>query len=81
MATATRVPIEVYLHSSSEPDAEYVDGEIEERPVGENDHSAWQNAIGLWFNLVAQEWSVRIRPELRIQAAPTRFRVPDVTVT
>jgi Uma2 family endonuclease len=80
MATTTRVPIEVYLGSSYEPDAEYVDGEIEKRPVGENDHSAWQNAIGLWFNLHAQEWRIRVRPELRIQVAPTRFSVPDVTV-
>jgi hypothetical protein len=39
MASATRVPVEVYLCSSYEPDAEYVDGEIEERPAGENEHS------------------------------------------
>jgi hypothetical protein len=45
MATSTRVPIEVYLRSSYEPDAEYVDGEIEERPMGERDHAAWQAAI------------------------------------
>jgi Uma2 family endonuclease len=80
MATATRVPVEVYLRSSYEPDAEYVDGEIEERPVGENDHSAWQEAICFWFRQHAQEWNVRVRPELRIQTGPTRFRVPDVTV-
>ncbi len=42
MATATTVPIEVYLRSSYEPDAEYVDGVIEERPMGELDHAAWQ---------------------------------------
>jgi Uma2 family endonuclease len=80
MATATRVPVEVYLRSSYEPDAEYVDGEIEERPAGENDHSAWQEAICFWFRQHAQEWNVRVRPELRIQTGPTRFRVPDVTV-
>src|ERR1700677_4665032 len=28
LATTTRVPIEVYLRSSFEPDAEYVDGQI-----------------------------------------------------
>ena len=33
MATATFVPVETYLRSSYEPDAEYVDGEIEERCV------------------------------------------------
>ncbi|HXP08694.1 MAG TPA: Uma2 family endonuclease [Acidobacteriaceae bacterium] len=80
MATATRVPVEVYLRTSYEPDAEYVDGEIEERPVGENDHSAWQEAICFWFRQHAREWNVRVRPELRIQTGATRFRVPDVTV-
>ena len=34
MATTTHVPVEVYLRSSYEPDAEYVDGKIEERPMG-----------------------------------------------
>ncbi len=45
MATTTHVPVEVYLRSSYEPDAEYVDGKIEERPMGEFDHAAWQLAI------------------------------------
>src|SRR5580700_8732956 len=78
--TQTYVPVEVYLRSSYEPDAEYVDGQIEERPMGEYDHSAWQEAICFWFRQHAQDWNVRVRPELRIQVAATRFRVPDVTV-
>jgi Uma2 family endonuclease len=80
MSTTTRIPVEVYLRSSYEPDAEYVDGEIEERPMGEYDHSAWQAAIYLWFQRHAREWNVRVKPELGIQVAATRFRVPDVTV-
>jgi hypothetical protein len=32
------VPLSVYLKTVYEPDAEYVDGEIEERPMGEDDH-------------------------------------------
>jgi hypothetical protein len=80
MSTTTHIPVEVYLRSSYEPDAEYVDGEIEERPTGENDHSAWQDAISFWFRQHARDWNVRVRPELRIQVAPTRFRVPDVAV-
>ncbi len=76
-----RVPLEVYLHCSDwEPDAEYVDGEIEERPMGQNDHSAWQNAIAMWFNRHAKEWNVRVRPELRVRVAETRYRVPDVAI-
>ena len=49
MATTTHVPVEVYLRSSYEPDAEYVDGEIEESPMGEFDHTSWQQAIQIWF--------------------------------
>jgi Uma2 family endonuclease len=80
MSATTRVPLEVYLSSDYEPDAEYVDGEIELRPMGEFDHSSWQQAIQKWFWQHEKEWNVRVRPELRIQAAATRFRVPDVTL-
>jgi hypothetical protein len=34
------VPLEVYLSTSWEPDAEYIDGVVEERPIGEYDHSS-----------------------------------------
>jgi Uma2 family endonuclease len=76
----THVPLEVYLASSFEPDAEYVNGVIEERPMGEFDHSSWQHAIELWFAQRAKEWGIRVRPELRIQVSRGNFRVPDVTV-
>lgn len=79
-AAASYVPLEIYLHSSSEPDAEYVNGEIQERAVGELDHAAWQSAIQRWFWLREQEWGIRVFAELRVQVAPARFRVPDVVV-
>jgi Uma2 family endonuclease len=72
--------LDLYLKSSFEPDAEYVDGVIEERPVGEYDHSSWQHAIELWFAQHAKQWSIRVRPELRVQVSRSRFRVPDVTI-
>jgi Uma2 family endonuclease len=79
-AQVMHVPLEVYLASSFEPDAEYVNGVIEERPMGEFDHSSWQHAIELWFAQRAKEWGIRVRPELRIQVSRGNFRVPDVTV-
>jgi Uma2 family endonuclease len=79
-AQPTHVPLEVYLSTSYEPDAEYVNGAIEERPMGEFDHSSWQHALELWFAQHAREWSIRVRPELRVQVAEGNFRVPDVTV-
>jgi Uma2 family endonuclease len=80
MGTTTYIPVEVYLRSSYEPDAEYVDGEIERRPAGELDHASWQQAIQKWFWQHEKEWDIRVLPELRVQVAATRFRVPDVTV-
>ena len=81
MATTIHMPIELYLRSSEyEPDAEYVDGEIEERPMGELDHADWQTAIVTFFRGHVKEWNIRTYTELRVQVAPTRFRIPDVTV-
>ena len=77
---STAVPVEVYLRSSFEPDAEYVDGEIHERPPGEYDHAAWQEALIVYFREHAAEWNVRAKPELRVQVSPSRYRVPDVAV-
>ncbi len=80
MATTTHLPVEVYLRSSYEPDAEYVDGKIERRPAGEWDHSSWQHAIQKWFWLHEKEWDIRVLLSLRTHVAETRYRVPDVTV-
>jgi Uma2 family endonuclease len=83
MATAhSYLPIDDYLRSGSiyEPDAEYVDGVIVERPMGQWDHSTWQQAIQLWFTAHKDDWEIRVRPELRIRVSPTRVRIPDVTV-
>ncbi len=48
--------------------------------MGEFDHAAWQAAVQRWFFLHDTEWNINVLPELRVQVAPTRFRVPDVTV-
>jgi len=82
MATATPVRISTseYLHTSYRPDCDYVDGVIEERNLGEFDHSALQEALLEWFRSHRQDSGLRAYPELRIQVSPTRFRVADVCV-
>lgn len=80
MSTAVLISREEYLHTVYEPDAEYVDGIVEERCMGEYDHANWQGALLAWFRTHAQEWNVRAFPELRVQVSATRYRVPDVTV-
>ena len=43
MATATTlIPIEEYLRTTYHPDRDYVDGEIQERNLGEREHARLQ---------------------------------------
>jgi hypothetical protein len=44
---ATLIPLEEYLRYSGEyePDADYVDGELELRPMGQYDHAPRQQAV------------------------------------
>jgi len=69
-----------YLATVYEPDAELVDGVIEERPVGEKSHAKWQKAIQNWFFLHEEAWGMLAYPEVRVQTSATRYRVPDVLV-
>jgi Uma2 family endonuclease len=81
MAAAPQLtPLDVYLSSSFEPDADFVDGVIEERPMGEWNHANWQAAILEFFRSRRTEWNIRAAAELRVQVAPNQFRVPDVCV-
>ena len=79
-AQLTRVPLEVYLSGSYEPDAEYVNGVIEERPMGEWNHANWQAAILEFFRSRRHDWNIRTAAELKVQVSAGNFRVPDVTV-
>jgi Uma2 family endonuclease len=79
-AQPSLIPVEEYLRMTSEPDCEYVAGVIEERPVGEYDHATWQAILVSFFTARQEELSIKARPELRVQVAPNRFRVPDVTL-
>ena len=72
MATASQpvhMSLDLYLKSSFEPDAEYVDGVIEERPVGEWNHANWQAAILEFFRRQRIGWKIRAIAELRVQVS------------
>jgi Uma2 family endonuclease len=79
-ATLPFVTIEEYLHTSYEPDADYVDGEIEERNVGEWDHSKLQKYLILALAAFEAEGDYLVAQEQRVQVSATRFRVPDTCV-
>jgi Uma2 family endonuclease len=80
MATAIRpqVSLSEYLRSSYSPDCDYVDGELQERNVGELDHAEVEGALVQWFRNHGSEWNIRAVPEMRVQTGPSRFRIADV---
>jgi Uma2 family endonuclease len=80
MSSAALVSVQEYLATSYRPDRDFVDGELQERNLGEFEHSFLQSAILAWFWTRQKEWNVLPLVEQRVQVAPTRFRVPDVTV-
>ncbi len=80
MATTVLVSEQEYLRTSYEPDAEYVDGVIEERNVGEDQHGAWQITIGAFFFNRSRDWNIRVRTELRTKTGERRYRIPDLAV-
>jgi Uma2 family endonuclease len=80
MTTATMVPVDVYLSSMYDPDCDYVDGEVQERNVGETPHSLTQKFLMLFFGTHERDWGVRILPEVRVQISMSRYRVADLCV-
>ncbi|HWG20886.1 MAG TPA: Uma2 family endonuclease [Terracidiphilus sp.] len=74
------VSVEEYLSTVYEHDCEYVDGVIEERDLGEFEHSYVQGLLITMFNMHEEDWGVFALPEQRIQTRKTHFRIPDVTI-
>ncbi len=67
-----------YLRTSFHPDRDYVDGEVQERNLGEFDHGTVQAFLASWFFQHRHEWQLHVIPELRIRVSATRVRIADV---
>lgn len=80
MATAVHVPLSEYLATTYEPDCDYVDGEVLERNLGDEQHAALQLAIGAIFYVNRRAWGIRPSTELRLQVSPGRYRIPDICI-
>jgi len=80
MATTAGISVSEYLSSSYEVDCDYVDGELQERNVGEWKHGYLQLLLGRIFGNHRKDWAVWTATEVRVQVRKDRFRIPDVTV-
>jgi len=79
MATSpVLLSIEEYLRTSYHPDADFVDGEIEERNLGEYEHARLQFILAAMFARYEHDWNVRGLTEQRIYINSSRVRICDL---
>jgi Uma2 family endonuclease len=80
MPVDTRVSEEEYLHTSYEPDCEYVAGEVVERNGGELGHSWLQGLLTIYFGRRRKLWQLHVYPEIRIRLRAGHYRIPDIAI-
>jgi Uma2 family endonuclease len=78
--TPTLFPIEEYLRTGYRPDADYIDGEIEERNLGEFQHARLQTLLAAFFFSNEKACQIQTVVEQRIRVAARRVRIADVAV-
>jgi Uma2 family endonuclease len=78
--TPVLLSIDEYLRTSFHPDADFVDGAIEERNLGEYEHSKIQTLIAVIFTINQEAWHTNAVVEQRIRITENRVRVCDVAV-
>ena len=79
MAT-TQLSLDEYLGTDYEPDRDYVDGELEERNLGEKEHSITQAFFIKWLAKHEDEWKLEACPEIRLRIGAQRVRVADIAI-
>jgi Uma2 family endonuclease len=80
MPSGTLISVEEYLHHTYRPDCDYIDGEVQERNLGELEHSSAQGQIVHYLKVRYPHLLWKILPEQRVRIAATRYRIPDVCV-
>ncbi len=78
--TPALLSIDEYLHTSYKPDVDFVDGEIEERNLGEFEHARIQTALASFFFTREKDWQIKAVVEQRIRVSPTRVRICDLAI-
>jgi Uma2 family endonuclease len=78
--TPTLISIDEYLHTSYKPDADFVDGEIEERNLGEFQHARLQTLLAFFFVKNEKAWAIQTVVEQRIRVSARRVRIADIAI-
>ncbi len=73
--------VEEYLRTRfDDADRDFVDGEVFERNMGEAEHSIVQGELIRRLFAASESTGLEVRPEIRLQTTPSRFRVADIAV-
>lgn len=84
MAAAAATPVVLsiadYLNTSYKPDVDFVDGQLEERNLGEFDHARLRILIGSIFVANERTWGITTVTEQRIRVTPSRVRIADIAI-
>ena len=81
MAIATQMTVEEYLRTSYPPDCEYVDGEVLDRNVGENDHGWFRERCCLLLDGAARKNSASSSfKNSGFRSMRRHYRVPDLMI-
>ena len=75
MPVGPLISVEEYLATVYRPDCDYVDGHVEERNLGERDHSNLQMVVSAYLFARRKRWGIQVYPAQRVQVKPARFRV------
>jgi Uma2 family endonuclease len=81
MATNVQISVDEYLKTVYRPDCDYVDGAVEERNLGEVDHSYVQGRFTYLLTALWPKTGLLPLPEVRMRTRPNRYRVPDIALT
>ena len=78
--TPSLISIDEYLRTSYHPDVDYVDGETEERNLGEYEHGKIQGWIFQIFNLNGKAWGTDSVVEQRVRVSANHVRICDIAI-
>src|SRR5579871_6362324 len=69
-----------YLSTGYQPDVEYIDGVLVDKPVPTVSHGTVEAAATIYFGSHRKEWQIRVLPNTRLMVSATRYRLPDVFI-
>ena len=81
MSSGTSISLEQSRSTNYEPDCDYVDGEIQERNVGERTRTRLQARITGDLLTQYEASGIEVFTQIRIRVSQSRFRIPDVCAT